>query len=640
MKTKNGSSTTGRMKVRIALMAAVGLYAVPAAAQNFSNTIFFGDSNSDSGRYLYLPEIKAGPLATGAAFTTNPGPEWTVALGQKFGIVVTPSDAPGGGNNYAAGGARVSFEDPTTNEWSATSQINAYLAANGGRADPNALYTVWVGADDLKTTTTGGFGNIVNPANFADITTLGLQTVNLVGTLSVAGARYILVPNTISIQTAAAGAASGFGFGPGIVGELDSRAFYDQVVWNGIAVRGINFIPADINTVYNFVLLNPGQFGITNTNHLTPACGATLAQNCGPANYVTPNADRTFFYADTAGHVTTAVQQIESDYFYSLIVAPSEISFLAETAIQTTFGMITGIQQQIDVSQRQRASGWNGWFNGDLSYLQLNNSASGFPNDPGLPISGTMGLDYHSQNGWLAGAAVTVGNVNPTFSLGGGYTQNEGALSLYTAYRNYNWWGNLIGSVGMLQDNTNRLVPIGITVQPNTGSTYGADLSLAGELGYNFHTSFLTHGPVGGFILQQVRINGFTESGSFTSLSFGSQTRNSEVSLLGYQANFDWGRWHPFVQVLWDHEFDPLNRVVTASLTTIAAPSFSMPAVVLGRDWATATVGTQVTITRNWSGLASFTAQVAQQNATNYGGLLGMNYAFNQDPPAPIVYKN
>ena len=54
--------------------------------------------------------------------------------------------------------------------------------------------------------------------------------------------------------------------------------------------------------------------------------------------------------------------------------------------------------------------------------------------------------------------------------------------------------------------------------------------------------------------------------------------------MLGYQANFDWGVWHPFAQVVWDHEFDPLSRVVTASLTNIAAPSYSMPAVVLGRD--------------------------------------------------------
>ena len=88
------------------------------------------------------------------------------------------------------------------------------------------------------------------------------------------------------------------------------------------------------------------------------------------------------------------------------------------------------------------------------------------------------------------------------------------------------------------------------------------------------------------------RIGGFTETGSFTSLSFAAQTRNSEISLLGAQAYTDWGIWHPFAQLVWDHEFDPLNRTVTASLTTIAAPSFSLPAVVVGRDWATATIGT------------------------------------------------
>ena len=139
-------------------------------------------------------------------------------------------------------------------------------------------------------------------------------------------------------------------------------------------------------------------------------------------------------------------------------------------------------------------------------------------------------------------------------------------------------------------------------MQPNNGSTSGLDLSLAGEIGYDFHAGLVTHGPIAGFILQQARINGFTESGSFTSLSFASQTRNSEVSTLGYQARLDWGILHPFAQVVWDHEFDPLNRVVIASLTTTAAPSYRLPAVVLGRDWATTTVGTNVTFDRSWSG--------------------------------------
>jgi outer membrane lipase/esterase len=229
------------------------IVAGPAAAQTFSNTIFFGDSNTDNGRYLYLPQTKGnntfgtpGGFATAGGYTTNPDPLWSALIGQKFGIAVTPSDAPGGGNNYAAGGARVVFENPTQNRWSATSQINAYLASTGGRADPNALYTVYIGINDLKTNTAGGPGNIVSPPNFAALTTLGQETANLVTTLAGAGARYILVPNTVSNLTPAAGVASGFGFSANVAA---ARAFYDQTVWNTIAASGVNFIPADINNI-------------------------------------------------------------------------------------------------------------------------------------------------------------------------------------------------------------------------------------------------------------------------------------------------------------------------------------------------------------------------------------------------------
>jgi outer membrane lipase/esterase len=410
--------------------------------------------------------------------------------------------------------------------------------------------------------------------------------------------------------------------------------------------------------VFTAVEQNPLAFGITHDPHATgpnayaclPALGSGLTSGYGVtcAPTMTPStthgymqsADATLTYLFMDGvHLTEAGQKIEADYFYNLLVAPSEISYLAETAVQTTFQTITGIQQQIDLTQRLRQSGWNVWINGELSYLQLDNSSPGFPSDPGTPLSGSMGVDYKWQNGFLAGAALSAGYVNPTFSLGGGYRQDSVGLSLYAGYRNANWWSDLIGTASRLGYDTNRPVPIGITIQGNNGSTVGDDLSIAGEIGYDFHAGPLTHGPLAGFVIQQARVNGFTESGSFTSLSFGTQTRNSEVGALGYQARFDWDRWHPFAQVMWDHELDPLDRMVTASLTTAALPSYSMPAVVLGRDWATATIGTQVTLTSAWSALASFTGQLGQDHATNYGGLIGLNYALDRTP-TPLIHRN
>ncbi len=94
-----------------------------------------------------------------------------------------------------------------------------------------------------------------------------------------------------------------------------------------------------------------------------------------------------------------------------------------------------------------------------------------------------------------------------------------------------------------------------------------------------------------------------------------------------------WGIWKPFAQATYNHEFDSLDHEVTATLTTLAAPSYSMPMVRLGRDWASATLGSTVDLGSDLTGLAAFTAQLGQTGATNYGGRLGINFAFN----GPVV---
>lgn len=520
----------------------------------------------------------------------------------------------------------------------------------GGKANPNALYLIASGGNDVF----ASLGlPLRNPAVFTPAAINGILVseagalATSVAKLQAAGARVIVVVD--EYPTA-----------PAVTAPGQNALFlkFLPATWADLAAAGVKFIPADTFSVIAAVQANPVAFGITAPLNspacvLSPAltagtglatgygdrCAPTTTPNPAYGNLVSADALQTHLFMDFV-HLTQAGEIITADYIYSLLSAPSQISFLAENAIQTTLSTIYGIQQQIDLSQRKPAS-WNVWMNGDLGYLQIHNSIAGLPNEnPGIPISGSLGVDYHWANGWLVGAAVTEGYVTSNFSLGGDFTQNNVALSLYTAYRDRNWWGNLIGSVGFLNDTTNRQVPIGITVQPNNGTTNGTDFSLAGEVGYDLHSGFITHGPIAGFILQSARIAGFTETGSFTSLSFAAQTRDSEISVLGWQAYFDWGIWHPFAQVVWDHEFDPLNRMVTASLTTIAAPSFSLPAVVVGRDWATTTVGTQIKLTESWSAFASFTAQLGGQNVTNFGGLVGVNYAFNQAPPPPIVYKN
>ncbi|MCC8971935.1 autotransporter outer membrane beta-barrel domain-containing protein [Bradyrhizobium brasilense] len=646
---------------------ALSLMATAASAQNFSRSYFFGDSLTDTGWFLYKPLGGAGFGLAGpgaGTWTTNPDPGWAQIFASKFGGAATPSDTPGvGGNNYAIGGARVVAQGG--NVLSTQTQIATYLASTGGIADPNAIYTYWAGSNDLKTTTVANGaspGNIVNPQNVPQLLAVAAQAASQVTQLWNAGARYIVVPNTPALNAAAA-AASARPYDPVLV---QSRSIYDQALWNNLAAAGVRVIPGDIASIYNYVLANPAPFGITVTSALTPACGNVNSYQCTPANYVAPNANKTHFWADGpgapdgGGHATGAVQQIVADYLYSLVVAPSEISFLAEAPLKTRFAVINSIQNQIPLSFGQ-AGTFRGWASGDLSRLKMTSGVNGFPNDPGTPAAVTGGFDYSITSNWLVGAAFSGQATKQTFSLGGDYRQEEFAVSLYTAYRHDALWIDAIGSWGTLRDTVNRQIPLGTTTQSNLGSTRGSNISFAGEIGYDFGApsappaktgvsykapvapvaSFLlTHGPVAGVILQQVYVDGFTEtnpSGAPTALSFGSQTRNSAVTEFGYRASVKFGIWEPYAKLTWDHEFADLNRLVTASLTSIVAPSFSMPGVILGRDWAAATIGTRFRLANNISGYAALTGQLGQNNATTYGGQIGLNVAF--DPTGTVVAK-
>jgi outer membrane lipase/esterase len=640
----------------------------PATAQSFNQFVGFGDSTIDSGSFRTLTSpggsanfnaLWPAAVAAGAGKpTTSPGLMSSEALAAAFGLSAVPSDQ--GGSNFATSGAKnVTVNNAQTGDFGAAvptvQQMANYLAANGGRANPNALYLISSGANDVAFAT-GNTGTATPTDPKGYLVSAAQSLAGAVANLQAAGARFIVVPDLP------------FSFpmngGAGNATQRQDRLLYSQTLWSSLAASGVNFIPADYNAMRLAIASNPGLFGFQfiDTNH--PACTQPSGVNsawallcssnpAAPSHLVTPDADQTHLFADDQ-HLTTAGQKILADYEYSLIVAPSEISFLAEIPVKTRAAVVDSIFNQIAISERQRRSGtFNVWVTGDVASLAMNSGVQGFPNDPGIPAAITGGVDYSLGNGLLIGAAVSYGRTTQSFDIGGNFKQSDIAGSLYGAYDVGPYWGRIIGSYGGLSYDVNRIVPIGITVQSNTGNTKGSNTSFAAEFGYDFVTPLgaaaggaslpvkaaepagprITHGPVVGMVLQHVTVNGFTETdafssiGGFTALSFADQTRNSAVSELGYQASIDWGRWRPFAKVVWNHELASTDRSVTATLTSTVAPSYSMPAVVLGKDWGTATIGTTATFAPGVTGYATFTGQIAQQNVITYGGQVGLNVA-------------
>jgi outer membrane lipase/esterase len=562
----------------------------PAGAQNFNQFIGFGDSTIDSGFYKALASPGGtatfnaqwpAAIANGAgAPTTNPGPMNSQVLASYFGLPALPANQPGG-TNYATSGAKnQTVNSGATGGFNAAVptdvQIQNYLAANNGVANGNALYLISSGSNDvayaLKQTGTAPFP----PDPNAYVVGAAHDLSAAVASLRAAGARYFVVPDLP------------YSFPTNNATERQARLLYSQTLWADLAAAGVNFVPADFNAVRLAIAANPASFGFQSTSNVlgstacTPVAGITTAwallcspNPAAPSHFVSPNADQTFLFADDQ-HLTSAGQKIQADYMYSLIVAPSEISYLAEAPVKTRAAVINAIDSQIPISLTQPGT-YRAWISGDVSWLKMNNANPGFPDDPGAPVAATAGFDFRLTPNWLVGFAVSGGHTKQSYSLGGDFTLNEFAISGYAAYLNGPFWGNAVASGGGLFFDSNRQVPIGITTQSNTGSTKGTNFSLLLETGYNFTTplaaasaafpvkalpaaSSLVHGPVVGLTLQQVHVNGFTETdqfadvGGFTVLSFLSQTRNSAVSELGYQASVDLGAWRPFGKLVWNHE--------------------------------------------------------------------------------------
>jgi phospholipase/lecithinase/hemolysin len=176
----------------------------------YSGLVIFGDSISDTGNVLSLTTAfgqPAFPSYPGAAGFFSNGPAWTTYLAAGLGRTGTaaPSNllfdgtsvipiGVQGGQNYSYGGARTGLGGSAGETTGLLGQLvawdNSPSILGGGPltrdADPNALYVVMAGANDLRDYRSGVAG-AADPGSVAG---------NVVGALSLlanAGARHFLI---------------------------------------------------------------------------------------------------------------------------------------------------------------------------------------------------------------------------------------------------------------------------------------------------------------------------------------------------------------------------------------------------------------------------------------------------------------
>lgn len=290
------------MKKAVINTVVIALLSIAGAAQAgaYSSMVIFGDSLSDSGNntlvlgsfglgnvpgtvitdnsfFSKLPYIQPDPAALG---TYSNGPVWATHVAASLGVTLAPSLA--GGTNYAFGGAQTSA--PGTDgpppgpgqtaipfPFSMTTQLGMYMqkiASTGGLADPNALYVVAGGGNNVRVGLEALLGG-ADPLPTVIGTAGGYATdiATIVGTLKSVGAQHILVWNTPDFGLTPAALAAGQ---LGVTTATQLSQAMNGALSNAVACGAGGVICFDF---YSF-LQGAVQSGLF--TNVTDACGASV----------------------------------------------------------------------------------------------------------------------------------------------------------------------------------------------------------------------------------------------------------------------------------------------------------------------------------------------------------------------------
>lgn len=319
-------------RICILLTLAASGFLISAQAGTIDAIDAFGDSLSDVGN-AFIATSGAEPAAPYYNGQFSNGNVWVQDLAASLGLpALAPSLVPGG-TDYAVGSAQTGTTLYNTGGLAdlLTGQLPAFELANSDVADPNALYTIWIGSNDLA-----AIPGTATPGNVAtDIGEIAANIDKAINTLASLGAKNFLVVTVPDLGQTPDALGGGT-----LVSETASAlsAYFDSVLVNGSSpIPSLSTLAAgdsiDISVLNTYALIDavvsdPAGFGFTNVT--SPCYTGTYygyANTMDPGT-VCPSPGQYLFW--DGEHPSAAGQALVADAALAVITPePASISLLA-----------------------------------------------------------------------------------------------------------------------------------------------------------------------------------------------------------------------------------------------------------------------------------------------------------------------
>ncbi|WP_283189245.1 esterase EstP [Pseudomonas sp. PMCC200344] len=561
-----------------------------AAPNPYSNFIVFGDSLNDAGQFTDT----GGPPGSTVRFTNRTGPIYqngsgevysansTQLLGGRLGFSPDQTAASTSaaranqglpdGNNWAVGGYRTDQILTSITTASATGERTrpGYLPTNNFSADPNALYYISGGGNDFLQ------GRVQSGAQ---ANAAADRLANSVQVLQTAGARYIVVWLLPDL-----------GLTPAINGtpqqtptSLLSSAFNRQLVTR-LAGIDAEIIPLNIPLLLQETFADPARFGFATGQNLTATCFSGNSCTENPTygiNSATPDPSK-LIYNDGV-HPTEAGQKLISDYAYSLLAAPWELTLLPEMAHATLRAHQDELrsQWQSDWENWQAVGQWRAIVAGGGQHLDVDSQSSGASAD-GDGYNLNIGGSYRLNDAWRVGVAagfyrqnLEAGNNDSDYKL------NSYLATAFAQFQQNRWWADAALTGGKLDyDNLKRKFDLGASEGAEKGDTDGDLWAFSTRLGYDiaqpgseWHLS-----PFISADYAKVEVDGYSENSTrSTALTFDDQTRDSKRLGAGLQGKYQiTTQTQVFGEYAYEHEYEDDTQKVNIALNSLPSLDFKL----------------------------------------------------------------
>ncbi len=554
--------------------------------------LVFGDSISDSGAYVALAPPGAGK------FTTNPDPVWVEHVAGGLGLSLTPAAA--GGGNYAEGGARVSVVrqggpgDITRTPVS--HQIDRYFAS-GASLSPDSLVIIQGGGNDVFSTQLNGVG--FTEADLRVLDAAANDLAGLVKRLAEAGAGTIVTTSVPKFEV------------------------FNSRYRTAITAAGVNVLYVDVARLIEEIEANPALYGIVNTTD--PACRGAAVQSfvCRPENYVSPDANRTYLFADGV-HFTGAVHEMQAELTLAALRAPAQISQLPYAALSEAQSLGRTLSQHVAASSPQ--PGWTLFGRGQFGGLDLDDRQQ----RPGLDtdVGGLVfGADYGLDEAASVGFVFTVSDGEADFGeTSSGFDMRAFGVGAF-ARRDF---GPIKGRVRAEYHQTEfeeitRTLELGPAIRYERGDTEARTFVFGIDAATDVVRGPFRLSPNLGLRYEHVRVKAYDETGDSSSqMRFDRQTVEALTASAGLRATFDTGAsWRPFVEAAYEVELLDKDRSIT--VTPSGAPTaFTSAAYKPAADYLSWSAGLEADLTERASatiGAEGIAARGAYSSTLGYVGL-------------------